>query len=135
MKKLLILGAVAVLTLTGCSVSAPAPTVTVTAEPDSGSSSGGSSSSSSKTEDFIMYMGVAGIPSYMLEGEALSILIDQAKTTCGYIDDGDSKDDIIWMLTLAHDASGTDQAVMDAFIAASVAATYVYCPEYAGFWE
>lgn len=134
MKKLLILGAVAVLTLTGCSVSAPAPTVTVTAEPDSGSSSGGSSSSST-VDDFIMYMGVAGIPSYMLEGEALDILVTHAKDVCSYIDEGQTKEDIIWTMTVGADASGADQEVIDAFLAASVAATYTYCPEYEGFWE
>ena len=127
------IAAAALLTLSACAGNAtPQETVTVTAQPDSGNSS---SSSSSKTEDFIMYMGVAGIPDYMLQGEALSILIDQAKTVCGYIDDGDSKEDILWMLTLAHESSGTDQEVLDAFLAASVAATFVYCPEYQGFWD
>ena len=131
--KLAALTAAALLTLTACAGGAtPQETVTITAQPESNNSS---SSSTSKTEDFIMYMGVAGIPDYMLQGEALDILIDQAKTICGYIDDGDSKEDILWMLTLAHESSGTDQAVMDAFLAASVAATYVYCPEYQGFWE
>lgn len=134
MKKLLILGAVAALTLTGCTVSEPAPTVTVTAEPDSGSSSGGSSSSST-VDDFIMYMGVAGTPSYMLEGEALDILVTHAKDVCSYIDEGQTKEDIIWTMTVGAEASGADQAVIDAFLAASVAATYTYCPEYEGFWE
>ena len=127
------IAAAALLTLSACAGNAtPQETVTVTAQPDSGNSS---SSSSSKTEDFIMYMGVVGIPDYMLQGEALSILIDQAKTVCSYIDDGDSKEDILWMLTLAHESSGTDQEVLDAFLAASVAATFVYCPEYQGFWD
>ena len=131
--KLALLSAVALLFLSACSGSAtPQETVTITAQPDSGSSS---SSSSSKTEDFIMYMGVAGIPDYLLTGEALDILIDQAKTTCGYIDDGDSKEDILWMLTVAHESSGADQEILDAFLAASVAATFVYCPEYQGFWD
>ena len=129
------IAAAALLTLSACAGNAtPQETVTVTAQPDSGSSNSGGSSSS-KTEDFIMYMGVAGIPSYMLEGEALDILIDQAKTTCGYIDDGDSKEDILWIITLAADQSGSSQEIIDAFLAASVAATYVYCPEYQGFWE
>ena len=134
--KLALLSAVALLFLSACSGSAtPQETVTITAQPESNNSSSNSGSSSNKKADFIMYMGVAGVPDYMLQGEALAILIDQAQTTCGYIDDGDSKEDILWMLTLAHESSNTDQEVLDAFLAASVAATFVYCPEYQGFWD
>ena len=131
--KLALLSAVALLFLSACTSSAtPQATVTVTAQPDSGNSS---SSSVNKTDEFIMYMGVAGVPDYMLTGEALDILIDQAKTTCGYIDDGDSKSDIIWIITLAAEQSNSSQEIVDAFLAASVAATFVYCPEYQGFWD
>jgi hypothetical protein len=140
--KALALPTVALLFLTGCST-APSPqaTVTVTAEaaPTTTSTSApseGTSSSLSLDEQFDLYMIVAGTPDWMLEDrESRSILVDQAKTVCSYIADGDSPEDIIWILTLASESSGASTVVTDAFLAASVAATFTYCPQYEGFWE
>ena len=85
-------------------------------------------------QDYLEFRGYAVITAENGR-EALDILIDQAKTTCGYIDDGDSKSDIIWIITLAAEQSNSSQEIVDAFLAASVAATFVYCPEYQGFWD
>lgn len=141
MNKLLLLGVVGALTLTGCTATPTAPqaTVTVTAEaqPTKAATSAPkqTQSSSSVEEEFIMYMMIAGTPDWLLEGEALDILVDQAQTVCGYIADGDSKEDIVWMLTIASEASDASPTITDAFLAATVAATYTYCPQYEGFWD
>jgi hypothetical protein len=113
------------------------PTVTVTAEAETETkeTSKPAQPPSSVEDDFIMYMTVVGTPSWMLEGEALDILVDQAQTVCGYIGDGDSKSDIIWIITLAAEQSNSSQEIIDAFLAAAVAGTYTYCPQYEGFWD
>lgn len=137
MKKLLIGGLVATaLVLTGCTTAEPAPAVTVTetAKP-APSTNNGSSSSMSVRDEFVMYMGVAGIPNYMVSGEALDILVDHAQDVCGYIADGDSQEDILWILTIAAESSNSSDDIVEAFVAASVAATYTYCPQYQGFWD
>jgi hypothetical protein len=125
--------------INGDDASAPTETVTVEASPSKSptqeSNSGGSSSSASVEDEFIMYMTVVDTPSWMLEGEALDILVTQAKTVCGYIGDGDSKSDIIWIITLAAEQSNSSQEIIDAFLAAAVAGTYTYCPQYEGFWD
>jgi hypothetical protein len=134
MSKLLIGGlAVIALALTGCvATSEPAPTVaqTVTSETES-------SSSTSLTPDelFIVMMKSVDTPSYFLKGELLVVLQDQAKSTCGYIREGTSKEDILSSLMLAIQLSDADQEVLDAFMAATAAAVYSYCPEYKGFWN
>lgn len=134
MKKIVALAAIALFALTGCASTSATPSVTETVyvSPDDNS---GNSYSSIEAE-FEMYMGAVGTPQWMLDDpEIMAILIDQANNTCGYIDDGQSKDDIVWMLTLASESSNPDQVVMDAMLAATVAATYTYCPEYEGFFE
>lgn len=137
MKKLIALGAAAALALAGCS-SVPAPAVTVT-ETKTASSNSSSSNSSSSTlsveEEFVFLMMSVGTPSWMLEGDALDILISQAKDVCGYIADGDSPDDIVWVMTLAASQSDVSDEIVDAFLAAAVAGTYTYCPQYEGFWD
>lgn len=137
MNKLLIGGLAAIaLTLTGCTTTAsePAATITVTAQPTKESSSSGGSSSVSKDDTFMLMMVAAGTPSWLLEGETLTILEDQAKNTCEYIRDGMTKEEITLALFLVLDGSA-DQVVEDAFLAATVASTYSYCPEYEGFWD
>jgi hypothetical protein len=125
--------------INGDDASAPTETVTVEASPSKSptqeSNSGASSSSASVEDEFIMYMTVVDTPSWMLEGEALDILVNQAKTVCGYIGDGDSKEDILWIITLAAEQSDSSQEIIDAFLAAAVAGTYTYCPQYEGFWD
>lgn len=133
MKKTFVIGAAALLTLTGCvaGTSQPGPTVTVTeraAQPSQ-------PTQTNVREDFIYYMESVGTPKWMLSGESLEILIGQAKNVCEYIDDGDSKDDIIWYITSAQVSSNASEQVVDAIIAASVAATYTYCPQYKGFFN
>ena len=138
MKKLLIGTALtAVLVLAGCApTQEPAPTVTVTQTAKAPAPAQNNSSSTINVEDkFVLYMGAVGIPGYMLKGEALDILINQARTVCGYIADGDSKEDITWMITLASSQSGVSDDIVTAFLAASVAGTYTYCPQYEGFWD
>lgn len=129
--------------INGDDASAPTETVTVEASPsptqedhsDHDHEEDNSSSSMTVEEEFIMYMGVAGTPSWMLEGDALDILVEQAENVCTYIRQGDSAEDILWMLTVASSESGANDTVVDAFLAASVAATYSYCPQYQGFWD
>jgi hypothetical protein len=136
MNKLFIGGLAALaLTLSGCtSPSTPTVTVTetVTAQPSQGTNN---SSNASLESEFITLMKAVGTPSYLLEGEALDILISQARDVCGYISDGDSVEDIVWIITLASAESGASDTVIDAFLAASVAGTYTYCPQYEGFFE
>jgi hypothetical protein len=137
MIKQITIGVAALFLLTGCvsgtPSSQPAPTVTITERAES--SGGGSSSTSSNVRDeFVVYLKAAGVSSWMLKGDALDILIDQARNTCRYIDEGDTQDDIIWMITVAQLSSDADQEVVDAIIAASVAPTYTYCPQHRGFW-
>ena len=137
MNKLLIGGLAAIaLTLTGCTTTAePAPTVTqtVTAAPKATQESN-SSSSLSKDDMFELMMISVGTPSYFLEGELLYLLQDVAKDTCGYIADGMSSSDIIFALSLILDGTA-DPEVEDAFMAATVASVYSYCPQYDGFWD
>jgi hypothetical protein len=137
MIKKITIGVAALFLLTGCVAdtpsSQPAPTVTVT-ERAEGSGGSASSSSNNVRDDFVMYMQAGGVASWMLKGDALEVLIDQARNTCRYIDDGDSQEDIIWMITMAQMSSNADQEIVDAIIAASVAATYTYCPQHRGFW-
>jgi PBP1b-binding outer membrane lipoprotein LpoB len=138
MKKIIIASALAgILVLAGCSTATePVATVTetVTAQP-SKSSSSNSSSSMSVEEEFILLMSAVGTPSWMLEGEALDILIGQAKDVCSYISQGDSKEDITWIMVLAADQSNASEEVVDAFLGAAVAGTYTYCPQHEGFWD
>ena len=138
MKKLLIGGITLALVLSGCTTTEPAPAVTVTETATSAPSTNNSNNSSSSTnvrDEFVMYLGVVDTPSYMLYGESLDILIGQAKDVCSYIAEGDSPDDILWIITLAAESSNADDEIVNAFVAASVAATYTYCPQYEGFWD
>jgi hypothetical protein len=138
LKKILAIAAIGLLTLAGCTVSEPAPTVTATVTETtkpSTSNNNSSSSSLSTEEEFIVLMSAVGTPSWMLEGEALDILVGQAKDVCGYISQGDSKDDITWVMVLAADQSNASDEVVDAFLAAAVAGTYTYCPQHEGFWD
>ena len=133
MNKLVALLAVGVLTLTGCTATTPAPAVTetVTVQPDDN----GGSSSTSVRDDFKMYLAVGGVPQYMIDDPGIvDALIGQAQSVCSHIDAGQSKEEITWALTTAA-SSESDQDVVTAFLAASVAATYTYCPEYEGFFE
>ena len=142
MNKLLISGlAVAALALTGCTnatelepvqAATPEPDIVApTPEPET------NNSSSELTEDvmFELMMRAVDTPEYFLEGELLELLQDQAKDTCGYIDEGMDADEITLALVLALDGSDADQEVEDAFLSATVASTYSYCPEYDGFWD
>lgn len=140
--KLLALSAVALLFLSGCtSAASPQTTVTVTADAAPAKTTAPAPKEDTSTElstgeKFDLYLTVGGVPSWMIEDrESRAILVDQAQTVCGYIDDGDSPDDILWIITLASSASDVDQYIIDAFLAASVAATYTYCPEHEGFWD
>lgn len=145
MNKLLIGGlAVAALALTGCTtVVEPEPTVneTVTPEPEivvpEPEPAPDTSSSSLSSEDamFDLMMRAVDTPNYLLEGETLRLLQDQAKDTCDYIDQGMNSDEITLALLLALDGSDADEDVKDAFMAATVASTYSYCTEYEGFWD
>jgi hypothetical protein len=132
MKKVIALSAVALLTLTGCAMGTPTVTETVYVTPDSNSSS----SSSSVETEFKMYMEAVGTPTWMLnDRDMLDILINQAKDTCGYIKDGQTKDDIVSALTIAAYSTGADDVVVDAMVAATVASTYTYCSQYQGFFN
>jgi hypothetical protein len=137
MQKLLILGLTGLLVLTGCATTEPTPTVTVTetatAVPAETKSS--TKSRSSAEDDFVMYMGLADLPSYYLEDALLELLISQANTACGLIDDGYDADTIVALISVAASRTGASDDSTLAFLAASVAATYTYCPEHAGFWD
>lgn len=137
MKKLLALSLAGVLTLAGCAASPAAsqPTITVTADAPTQKATTAPKPPTNTEDTFIFLMESVGTPSYMLYGDALDILIDQARTTCGYIADGDTKEDITWIITVAASQSGVSDEIVDAFLAASVAATYSYCPQYEGFWD
>jgi PBP1b-binding outer membrane lipoprotein LpoB len=149
MNKLLIGGlAVAALALTGCvTATEPEPVVaqTVTPEPQVVTpepevvtpepESNKTDSSASADYMFVSMMKAVDTPSYFLEGELLYLLQDQAKDTCGYIDEGMTSEEITLALVLAFDGSDSDQEVQDAFLSATVASVYSYCPEYQGFWE
>lgn len=124
--------------LAGCATTQPQVTVTetVTAKPQQSSSSSGSNNSSnsmSEDETFEVMMLVVGTPSWFLEGEALDILQRHAKDTCGYIRSGMTKEEITYVLVAG--TAGGDEEIVDAMLAASVAATYSYCTEYEGFWD
>tara|TARA_R110000782_G_scaffold155051_6_gene247350 strand:- start:199 stop:654 length:456 start_codon:yes stop_codon:yes gene_type:complete len=127
----------ALLVLTGCATTEPTPTVTVTetatAVPAETKSS--TKSRSSVEDDFIMYMELADLPSYYYEDSLLEFLINQANTTCGFIDDGYDADTIVALISVAASTTGASDDSTLAFLAASVAATYTYCPEHAGFWD
>jgi hypothetical protein len=84
---------------------------------------------------FMIMMEAVDTPSYFLEGDTLYILQDQAKSTCKYIREGMSKDDVVLALTLAIGGSDAGEEVTDAFMAATVASVYSYCPEHKGFWD
>jgi hypothetical protein len=135
MKKLIAIAAIGLLTLAGCAASEPAPTVTATVTESAAPSNNSSSSSMSNEDTFVYLMESVGTPSYLLYGESLDILIGQAKDVCGYIDDGDSPEDIVWIITLAAESSNASDEIVDAFLAASVAGTYTYCPQHEGFWD
>lgn len=136
MNKLFIGGIAALaLVLSGCTTTPEAtPTVTQTVTADPSPSSNTSLPAQGTQSDFIFLMESVGTPSYFLEGEALDILIGQARSVCGLIDDGMSRDDIVWAVTLAASESGATDDVVDAFLAASVAGTYVYCPQHENFF-
>ena len=132
MNKAILIGAVAsLLVLTGCATTEPTPTVTVTETAKASTTQ----SKSSVREDFVFYMSAIETPSYLLRGDSLDILVGQAQDVCSYIAGGSSSEDILWILTLADAASNTSDEVVDAFLDASVVATYTYCPEYEGFWD
>lgn len=137
MNKLMLLGMAGVLALAGCSstTAAPQATVTVTAEsqPKNTVTSKPKSNTTSVRDDFVVRMAYLGVEDWMLEGEALSLLIDMANTTCEAIDEGSTPDDITWMMTVAGQDSSEE--VMFASLAAAVTATYTYCPEYEGFFN
>ena len=142
MNKLLIGGlAVVALALTGCTTTVePAPSETQTMvpapqivipEPESNDSG----SISSADAMFIVMMEAVDTPSYFLEGDLLYALQEQAINTCEYINQGMSSDDITLALVLAFADSDADEEVEDAFLAATVASVYSYCPQHGGFWE
>lgn len=123
---------VGVLGLSGCSASSqPQPTVTVTAE----AAQPQQTTKTTQRDDFLMYMEAAEVEDYLLSDSGLDILIDQAKDVCGYIREGQTSEDITYLLTIANAISDTDPDIFDAFVAASVASVYVYCPEYITFWD
>lgn len=86
-------------------------------------------------DEMFRYLLETDLPSWMLEGEAFEILKDQALTTCEYIRQGDSAEDILWILTMAQEGTDVSQEVEDAFLSATVASTFTYCSEYDGFFE
>ena len=142
MNKLLIGGlAIAALALTGCTTNAePEPSVFQNVAPESQvvipePEVNDSGSISNADTMFILMMGAVDTPSYFLEGDLLYSLQEQAITTCGYIDQGMTSDQITDVLIQVILESDADQEVKDAFMAATVASVYSYCPEYQGFWE
>jgi hypothetical protein len=137
MQKLLILGLTGLLVLTGCATTEPTPTVTVTetATAVPAETKSPTQSRSSLEDDFMYYMSIADLPSYYLEQPIFDILIEQAHTTCGFIDEGYDADTILALISIAASSTGAGEESTLAFLAASVAATYTYCPEYEGFWD
>jgi hypothetical protein len=142
MNKLLISGLAAfALALAGCTTPVePSPEVIQTVAPEPAAPApelGNDYSDSPDTADvmFMIMMEAVDTPSYFLEGDGLHILQDQAKSTCKHIREGMSKDNIILALTLAIGGSDSAEEVTDAFMAATVASVYSYCPEYKGFWD
>jgi hypothetical protein len=129
MQKLLMVGLTATaLALAGCTaVTEPPVSQATTSAPQS--------SASSADYTFLSMLQVADIPSYFLEGDLLYALQEQAIITCGYIDGGMTSDSIILALAIAFEDSGADQDVKDAMLAATVASTYSYCPQYENFWD
>ena len=142
MNKLLIGGlATAALVLAGCTTTVePEPIVaqTVTPEPQiviPEPESNYSESLAPGDAMFIVMMEAVDTPSYFLEGDLLYALQEQAINTCDYINAGMSSDDITLALVLAFADSDADEEVEDAFLAATVASVYSYCPQHQGFWE
>jgi hypothetical protein len=138
MNKLLIGGlAVIALALTGCTTTvepaatvAPSPQI-VTPEPETNSFN----PSESADYMFVYMMEAVDTPSYFLKGDLLDALQEQAISTCGYIAQGMTSDEITVALVQAIVGSDANQEVKDAFMAATVASVYSYCPQYKGFWE
>jgi hypothetical protein len=140
MNKLLIVGLTAfALGLTGCASDVEtAPVVVQTVAPEQEAPELETNYSESPDPADVMFMTMmeaVDTPKYFLEGDTLYILQDQAKSTCNYIREGMSKDDVIRALTLAIGGSDAGEEVKDAFMAATVASVYSYCPEYKGFWN
>jgi hypothetical protein len=141
MNKLLISGlAVVALALTGCTTTEAAPSVFQNVEPESQvvvpePESNDSSSISNADDMFVIMMEAVDTPSYFLEGDLLYTLQEQAVTTCGYIDQGMTSEQVTNILIEVILGSDADQEVKDAFMAATIASVYSYCPEYQGFWE
>lgn len=138
MNKLLIGGlAVVTLALTGCATAVePEPTVTQSATPaPQAVTPEPQSSALSEDAMFLMMMEAVDTPGYFLEGELLETLQDQAKSTCDFIDQGMTADDITLALITTVNGSDSTEDVKNAFMAATIASVYSYCPEYDNFWD
>ena len=138
MKKLSIISVSAVIALSGCTQAELAPVAEepVVAQAVEVAQPVEESRPLSLDEEFAVYLAVAGVSDLFLQGEAFEILVGQANETCNFIDYGDSPETIMSYLEIAIEITDeTNQEVVDALVAASVAGTYTYCPEHEGFWD
>jgi len=132
LKKLIALGIIGVVALAGCSASSePQATVTVTAE----ALQPQQTSEPTQREEFITLLQAGEVDDSLFTDKAIDILIDHANDVCSYIREGQTPSDILYLLAAGQMLSESPQMLLDAFAASSVAAVYVYCPEYITFWD
>jgi hypothetical protein len=113
-KKLAIISATALLatlTLTGCGADDSTPT----------------------DENFKAFLLDKGVLEYQVLPDQLENLMDYGRFTCEKIDEGASRDTLLSNAIYVSTELG--DSYLTAFLAASMAGTTFYCPEYADIWD
>lgn len=119
-KKLAIITALVVaatLSLSGCGADEPAP---------------GTGNSAPTAENFKAILLIGGLSESQVAPGPLEVLMDYGRTVCDGLDEGLSAEDLN---KFAYDNSRGDLEFYKVFLAASVAATALYCPKYINVWE